>query len=128
MKFMICWCFIILRSIHLRLGEILVIFTDYQIVVRNAYYVRIVAYNEHQRLSLSEGLPYEYSLRSIPANPPSSRIDYYTYLVSIEQGSIVSFTVFLAYCAFVYHMYFMLIIVQTIVSDRNPMMSVLQNN
>ena len=31
---------------------------------------------------------------------------------------------FLAYCVFVYRMYSILIIVQTIVSDRNPMMSV----
>ena len=78
------YLYIFLRSIHLRLGEILVIFADWQIRVRNAYYISIVSYNWYQRLSLSEGLPYEYSLRSIPANPPSSRIDYYTYLVSIE--------------------------------------------
>nr|DAR50455.1 MAG TPA: hypothetical protein [Caudoviricetes sp.] len=38
------------------------------------------------------------------------------------------FTVFLAYCVFVYRMYYILIIVQTIVSNRNPMMSVIQNN
>nr|DAE85137.1 MAG TPA: hypothetical protein [Caudoviricetes sp.]DAJ45683.1 MAG TPA: hypothetical protein [Caudoviricetes sp.]DAZ53126.1 MAG TPA: hypothetical protein [Caudoviricetes sp.] len=36
----------------------------------------------------------------------------------------MSFTAFLAYCVFVYRMYSILIIVQTIVSDRNPMMSV----
>nr|DAJ60429.1 MAG TPA: hypothetical protein [Caudoviricetes sp.]DAZ75035.1 MAG TPA: hypothetical protein [Caudoviricetes sp.] len=38
------------------------------------------------------------------------------------------FTAFLAYCVFVYNVYFTYIIVQTNVSIRTPMMSVIQTN
>ena len=57
-------------SFHLRLREVLVIFNDWQIVVRTVYYYSIVSDNYNQQLSVSEGLPYNL-LRSIPANPPS---------------------------------------------------------
>lgn len=57
-------------SFHLRLREVLVIFNDWQIVVRTVYYYSIVSYNYNRQLSVSEGLPYNL-FRSVPANPPS---------------------------------------------------------
>ena len=64
------YIFHFLRFSHLRLREVLAIFTDWQIVVRTVYYYSIVSYNYNRQLSVSEGLPYNL-LRSIPANPPS---------------------------------------------------------